>query len=260
MIKAFYEKMMIPDTCKLGKKVYKKLFLENAKLTTGDKNALQQDVDNILWQYTFKPTTIPVQPYEDDNREYHEVALLQVSLKKENRVGRLWEMIYRAIPYPLILIFCFSDHPSQADHQKCLMSLADKRFSHADREAIVAEEFVATPWLDLLRPTENQVRFLESLDVSTWPHTHFFVFYRAAVERVVALACSDYTGAFTVNKKEGLSEGKRLELLRQITKLGQEKCEVENRLKGEKNLGNQVRLNTERKHIKDRMDIIKSQL
>ena len=244
----------------MGKKVYKKLFLENANLTAGDKNALQNDVDSILWQYTFKPTTIPIQPYEDEHREYHEVALLEINLKKDRRVARLCEMIHRAIPYPLILVFGFSNQESKIRNQKCLISLANKRFSHAEREAIVAEDFAATPWLDLADRMANQKDFLKSLDVATWPHRHFYAFYRAAMERVIALACSFHTGVFSLKSGKGSSGENRFELLQEIDKLEQEKSEIQTKLRGEKNLGNQVQLNTERKHIRDRIEVLKSRL
>ena len=93
MIEALYAKMMIPESCRLGKRVFKKLFHDNAKLSSADKKALADDVDTILWQYTFKPTTIPIQPYEDDQREYLEIALLQVNLKQTGRVKRLAEIV-----------------------------------------------------------------------------------------------------------------------------------------------------------------------
>jgi len=47
MIEALYEKIMIPESCRLGKRVYKKLFHENAKLSATDKKALRDDVDTI---------------------------------------------------------------------------------------------------------------------------------------------------------------------------------------------------------------------
>ena len=136
MIEALYEKMMIPESCRLGKRVYKRLFHENAKLSATDKKALSDDVDTILWQYTFKSTTIPIQPYENDQREYHEVALLQVNLKQTGRVNRLAEIVHRAIPYPLFVVF--------VSDTTCSISLAYKRFSKAEKEAIVAEGFQAT--------------------------------------------------------------------------------------------------------------------
>jgi len=252
MIEALYEKMMIPESCRLGKRVYKRLFHENAKLSATDKKALRDDVDTILWQYTFKPTTIPIQPYEDDQREYHEVALLQVNLKQTGRVNRLAEIVHRAIPYPLFVVF--------VSNTTCSISLAYKRFSQAEKEAIVAEGFQATGWLDLSNPTENQAAFLESLDISTWPHTHFFAFYRAAMDRVIALACAEHSGHYSLVIPNGLSVDDRVNKLKQVEKLQQEKLEIQDKLKKEKNLGTQVQLNNRIKQIKDRIEAIKSEL
>ncbi|MBW2605881.1 MAG: DUF4391 domain-containing protein [Deltaproteobacteria bacterium] len=252
MIKALYEKMMIPESCRLGKRVYKKLFHENAKLSATDKKALRDDVDTILWQYTFKPTTIPIQPYEDDQREYHEVVLLQVNLKQTGRVNRLAEIVHRAIPYPLFVVF--------VSDTTCLISLAYKRFSQAEKEAIVAEGFQATGWLDLSNPTENQAAFLESLDISTWPHTHFFAFYRAAMDRVIAWACAEHSGHYSLEIPNGLSVDDRVNKLKKVEKLQQEKSEIQGKLKKEKNLGTQVQLNTQIKQITDRIKAVKSEL
>ena len=252
MIQVLYDSMAIPEACQLGKRVYKKLFYENAKLSATDKKALRDDVDTILWQYTFKPTTIPIQPYEDDQREYHEVALLQVNLKHTGRANRLAEIVHRAIPYPLFVVFVCDT--------TCSISLAYKRFSQADKEAIVAEGFQATGWLDLSNPTENQAAFLESLDISTWPYTHFFAFYRAAMDRVIALECAEHSGHYSLKIPNCFSVDDCVSKLKQVEKLQQEKLEIQGKLRKEKNLGTQVQLNTRIKQIKDRIEAIKSEL
>ena len=247
-----YDSMAIPEACRLGKRVYKKLFHENAKMSATDKNTLNDDVDTILWQYTFKPTTVPIQPYEDDQREYHEVALLQVNLNQTDRVNRLAEIVHRAIPYPLFVVFVFDT--------TCSISLAYKRFSQAEKEAIVAEGFQATGWVDLSNPTENQAAFLESLNITTWPHTHFFAFYRAAMDRVIALACAEHSGYFSLKVPNGLSVAERVDKLKQVENLQQEKSEIQGKLKKEKNLGTQVQMNTRIKQITDSIEAIKREL
>ena len=252
MIETLYEKMTIPESCRLGRRVYKKLFLENGKLNTTDKKALSDDVDIILWQYTFKPTTIPIQPYEDDQREYHEVALLQVNLKQTGRANRLAEIVHRAIPYPLFVVF-ISD-------TTCSISLANKRFSQSEKGAIVAEDFQATGWMDLVNPTPPQVAFLDSLNITTWPHTHFFAFYRAAMDRVIALACAEHCGHYSLEIQDGRSVDDRVNGLKQVEKLQQETLELQGKLKKEKNLGTKVQLNTRAKKITDRIKAIKSEL
>ena len=76
------------------------------------------------------------------------------------------------------------------------MSLAYKRFSHAEKEAIVAEDFVITDWIDLSNPTPIQKEFMASLAIGDLPHTHFFAFYATLVDRLVALDCAGLTGVY----------------------------------------------------------------
>ena len=270
MVEALYAKMMIPESCRLGKRVFKKHFHTNAKLSSADKKALADDVDTIIWQYTFKPTTIQIQPYVDDQREYLEIALLQVNLKRDGRVKRLAEIVHRTIPYPVILIFVTTENTEENPNNKSIqcspciqwfkLSLANKRFSQAGKDAIVAEGFQATSWLDLSNPTENQAAFLKSLDISTWPHTHFFAFYKAAMDRTIALACAEHTGHYSLEIPNGLSVDDRVIKLDQLEKLQQEKYELAGKLKKEKNLGTQVQLNTEIRRIKNQIEKIKAEL
>jgi len=243
MIDVLYEKMTIPGTCRIGKRVFKKLFHENAKLSLTDKKALSEDVDTILWQYIFKSTTIPIMPYDDDQREYHEVALLQVNLKRLGKVNRLAEIIHKAIPYPLIVVF--------VSETICAISLAHKRFSQAERDSIVAEDFQTTCWIDLLNLTIDQVSFLESMNVTTWPFIHFFAFYRAAMNCVVALACAEHSGHYSLESANGHSLDEQIFMLKHIDELQQEKTGIQHKLKKEKNLGTQVQLNMQIKQIND---------
>jgi hypothetical protein len=112
----------------------------------------------------------------------------------------------------------------------------------------------------LSNPTKNQATFLESLDMSTWPHTHFFAFYRAAMDRVIALACAEHSGHYSLKIPNGLLVDDRVNKLKQVEKLQQEKSEIRGKLKKEKNLGTQVLLNTRIKQITDRMEAFKSEL
>ena len=121
MIETLYERLGIPDTCHLGKRVYKRLFQENADLSPTDKKALREDIATVTWCYTLRPSTILIQVYKDDEREYDEIVVLQVDLKAEKRVFRIAEVVHRSIPYPLLLVFSLGN--------RVALSLAHKRFS-----------------------------------------------------------------------------------------------------------------------------------
>lgn len=249
MIEPLYEAMVLPESCRLGMRVFKKQFHEYGNLSASDKKAFADDVDTIVWQYALKPSTISIMPYEDDQREYLEIAILQVNLKRTNRVNRLSEVIQRAIPYPVILIFVAEAAFS--------ISLAYKRFSQTENDAIVAEAFQTTGWLDMSHQNDYESAFLCSLDITTWPHTHFYAFYRAAMDRVVALACAEHSGCYELPVANGSSTRVRSEQLKKIENLLQEKAELKRRLKREKNLGTQVQLNTQVKKITDCINAIK---
>ena len=88
----------------------------------------------------------------------------------------------------LVIVFAFKT--------TCALSLAHKRFSQTEKGAIVAEDFILSGWIDLAVPTPVQQSFLDSLAFSELPHTHFFAFYSALMDRPVALDCARLTGEY----------------------------------------------------------------
>ncbi len=253
MIQALYDKLAIPDTCHLGKRVFKKLFHENAKLGATDKKALRDDIDTITWVYTLKPTTIPIHVYKDDGREYDEIALLQVDLKTQKRTGRIVEIIHRAIPYPLVLVFVLESSVA--------MSLAHKRFSQAERGAVVAEEFVTTDWIDLSpgSPTCVQQAFLDSLAVTELPQTHFYAFYSTMMDRLIALDCARLTGEYRIEAAAERREARR-ERLAQCHELEVRIAETRAAAKREKQINRLADLNIEIRRLQGQLAEMATQL
>jgi hypothetical protein len=248
MIQALYDKLAIPETCHLGKRVFKKLFHENAKLGATDKKALRDDIDTITWVYTLKPTTIPIHVYKDDEREYEEIALLQVDLKTQKRTGRIVEIIHRAIPYPLVLVFVFETSVA--------ISLAHKRFSQAERGAVVAEEFVTTDWIDLGpgSPTPVQQAFLDSLAVTKLPQTHFYAFYSTMMDRLIALDCARLTGEYRIDPGNAAERREaRRERLAQCHELEVRIAEARAAAKREKQINRLADLNVELRRLQGRL-------
>ncbi|MDI9432133.1 MAG: DUF4391 domain-containing protein [Planctomycetota bacterium] len=244
MIDALYKRLAIPDACYLDKRVFKTLFHEHVVLGITDKKAFREDIDTITWQYTLKPSTIPVQPYTDDQREYLEIAILQVDLKTLKRTGRIVEVIHRAIPYPVVIVLALE--------ATCALSLAHKRFSQAEKGAIVAEEFVTTDWIDLVAATPIQTAFLDSLAVSGLPHTHFFALYSALVDRVTALECARLTGQYRLESAAERRETRR-QRLAACHELEVLIAEHKAAIKAETQFSHQVELNMKVKDLQSRL-------
>ena len=88
MIKVFYKSFAIPEKCFFGKKIFKKLFLENGNLDMNDKKVIKDDILEIIWVYSLKPETLNIPPFINTKYNYDEIAIIQVNLieKKESIV------------------------------------------------------------------------------------------------------------------------------------------------------------------------------
>ena len=259
----FLENLEIPNSCRLDKPVFKKLFLDASDgkrgvLDATDKKCLKDDILRVRWLYTLKPSTINIAAYGDDSREYPEVAILHVELNNSSRAARIAHFINRSIPYPLVLLFT-----AEIDgHTSMSISLADKRINLADKEKWVLEDSVNSGWLRLEDQSAPESEFIKSLKVSALPFTDFWRFYQALMERVIALNCAIHSGDFKLDalstnggaSNQGVG---RLEKLRELEKLGVQKAEIANKLKKERQMGRQVDLNIKVKKLSDRIAGIK---
>jgi len=252
MIEMFYEKLDVPESCSLGKRLFKRMFYENAQLNATDKKAFSEDIEEIVWHYTLKPETIGIPRYEDDDREYHEVAIIQVNLKRPGRYKRIAEIMQRAIPYPMMIVF--------VEESRIALSLADKRINRADKEKIVVEQFHLTDWFNLEDPAQFEADFLKSCSVKSFSYNHFYDFYSDLIRCVVALQCATHSGSFTLAGDKQKTTDVRLEDLAEIERLQQERTTLKEKLKKEKNLGTQVQLNTQVKRITDQINSIKARI
>ena len=240
MTDPIYKYLALPESCFLGKRVYKNLFLKNAQLGAADKKAFDQHVDFILWQYTLKPATVPITVYHDDQREYLEIAVLQANLHQVDRQPRIAEAIHRAIPYPLLLVL--------ACDSRAAVSVAGKRFSQSDKSQIVAEELLSTEWLnpDTTITLEND--FLNSLKFTMLPQTNFYTLYCGYIERIIAHQCAKFTGQYTLGTPGTDWQTRRVQLAK-CRRIEENISQLRRDLKAETQFNRQVELNMRIKGI-----------
>lgn len=252
MIETFITRLEIPESCALNKRVFKKLFEENTRLDITDKKALKDDVQEIRWLYTLKPSTINIPRYADELRDYPEVAILLVTLSTPIRFKRVAAFIQRAIPYPLMLIFSYED--------SIALSLADKRINQADNTKLVVEANFETDWIDLEKPTAHQLQFMDDLSIKRLSFLNFYAFYQDICQRVIALNCANLTGRYNLKAGDGAGQQTRVEMLRELQKLEQAQVELRNKLKKETQLGRQVELNSQIRKLGEQMEAMKQRL
>lgn len=252
MSQALFEKMNIPKVCEINKPVFKKLFLDNGGLDATDKKILKDDVDKIRWAYTLKPSTINISAYQDEQREYLEVAVLQIDLTNASKLKRIAGFIQKSIPYPLVLIF--------TDGENFCMNVADKRISQADKRKLVIEDSWITEWINPTSVNDVQSQFMEDCAISKLPFTNFYAFYQGLKERVIALNAAAQSGSYNLEKQGGKNTELRVLNLNEIDKLSSLKSELQNKLKKEKQMGKQVEINTQIKQINDQLNELKRKI
>ena len=245
MIETLDMRMGLPKSAYLGKRIYKKLFQENAKLGVTDKKALREDVDTITWEYSLKPSTIPIKAFSDEKHEYLEIALIQVNLTSRKRADRLAEIVHRTIPYPILLVF--------VEGVSFRLSLAPKRFSQAEKGAIVADEFFATQWMDPSALEEPEESFLDSLAISSLPSTDFKALYLGLVNRVLALECAVRTGIFAIERDAACVKSRR-RTLAECRELEAQIAEERTALKKEEQFNRQVESNIKIKKLEKKLE------
>lgn len=244
MTDSIYKYLAIPDTCFLGKRVFKNLFLKNAQLGAADKKAFDQDVDSILWQYTLKPATVPITPYRDDHREYLEVAVLQANLHQVARHQRIAEAVHRAIPYPLLLVL--------ACESRVTLSVANKRFSQSEKSKIVAEEIFSTDWLNPDSATGVEFDFLGSLNFRALPQANLYTLYCGYIERIIAHQCAKFSGKYTLQPPAADWQSRRDQLAK-CQQIEQNISELRRQLKSETQFNRQVELNMQIKGMEKKL-------
>ncbi len=236
-----YDALEVPDSCFLGKRVFKKLFLEHGELRPADKKVLSRDVGNVVWQYTLKPGTIAIRSYADEKREYLEIAILEVELSDRKSAQRIGEVVHRSIPYPVVLVL--------ADEAGCCLSLAAKRFSRSRAGTVVAEEQTSTPWLEEEHLNDEQGHFLASLSLRQLPQTHFLELYQALLQRVLTLQGAEAGGSFRLDPGRTIEQQR--EDLERLRRLEHEMRDVRSAIHCENAFARKVELNTRLKKLED---------
>ena len=249
----FYQQLGLPEKALLQARIYKKQLLENADLTISDRKWINDDIETIEWRYTLKPATVAIPKYEDAEREYIEIALLHITLKANTHVKRLSEVVQRAIPYPLIVVFEHAD--------SLLISLADKRINRSDSSKLTVEQFFESGWFDKdsVNLTEIHRHFLQNLAFTKLPHLDLYVFYQAIITRFNALEAAKHTGKFTLTA-DLQADKLRQEHLQTIKQLELQLVSLKAKVKNETQFNRKLETNILIKQIKQQIQHITTQL
>ena len=160
----FYENIGLPDRAKIDRVIHKTDFYRNAGLSSADKKQFEA-IEKIRWLYAMKMENTNIQPYKDEIRDYPEIEVIEVKLRGEKKLDRLAEIIMRAIPYPMLLVFNLDD--------KYQLWMGKLRQNQLDSTGMVLESTEHTDWLDC------QKEFWKKLDMTKISAMDFCALYEA---------------------------------------------------------------------------------
>lgn len=195
----------LPPAAAVGQRVPKKLLLENGAPTAADKRLINEGVEELRWAAVLKPSTCGVPEFRDAVREYVEIAVLHVRLRPTTKVGRLIELIHRAVPYPVLLV--------EEDAEVRRLSLAHKRFSLNEASKVVLDGEPES--VEVSAPNgEFAAAFLQALSMSRQPKGTLYALYQGWLDTVLALKTAAITGQFTIHDSASRVELRRRALQR----------------------------------------------
>lgn len=182
--------LALPDGALVDRRVPKTLLIENGAPTARDKRCIREDVEELRWLAVLKPTTVGVAAYRDAEREYLEIAVLQLTLRAGARAARLTELVHRAVPYPVLLTARLRDATQ--------LSLAHKRWSQGETGKIVLDGDVVAVDLGAGTPDEVETAFRGALALSRQPRASLHALYQGWMNLLLALRVAGVTGALVV--------------------------------------------------------------
>lgn len=230
----------LPASAMVGKRVPKSMLHEHGAPTAADKRQINEGIEQLVWVAALKPTTIGVAEYRDELREVLEIAVLQLTLRAAAKVGRLIELVHRAVPYPVLLV---ADQGSNAS-----LSLAQKRWSQAEAGKTVLEGVVVSVEWDAEKDAERWPAFRNALGLGQQPRTSLEALYQGWIDTLLALQAARVTGAFSVPTNPEQA-GLRREALQESARLTREIARLRLAAAKERQMARRVELNLELKRL-----------
>ncbi len=203
----------LPISCRLDRRVPKKLLLENGAPTAADKRRINDGIEEFFWIAALKPTTIGVPEYRDTEREYLEIAVLRLVLRAGAKTTRLLELVHRAVPYPLILI---AEQTGQIG-----ISAAHKRWAQNEAGKTVLDGEIVSADCDGVRDVDYLPTFSATLALGRQTHANLYSLYQSWVDVLLALKAARVTGVFRLAANAGDAAARR-DALRECARLDAE--------------------------------------
>lgn len=179
-----------PDCAAVKQRIPKKMLIEMGAPTAADKRAISDGIEEIQWLAALKPATIGVPAYQDQVRDYLEIAVLSLKLRPEAKANRIAELLHRAIPYPVLLL---THSPAGIS-----LSLAHIRWAQNEAGKTVLDGEVLEAQFDNQGRPALLAQFIQALALEKQPRQSLHTLYQGWLDTVLAWQAAQVTGVFAL--------------------------------------------------------------
>ncbi len=242
----FYEKLNISENCLVNQTIFKKTFLESVDLLVSDKKLINDHIKKVVWKYCLKPDNTNISVYKDDEREYYEIEIIEVQLNETNKVKRIAEIIMRAIPYPILLVFI-------NDNQIQLVT-GDMRKNLSDSSKVMVDNFVCTDWFEIESENQFVEKLLADLNFKQLNFTNFYLMYRDLEAKLNNFNIAKLKDTVEVPAPSNVSDTDRKNFYDEIKSIDIKIESIQKQLKKNSPLNEKVEASVKIKALKDRKE------
>ena len=233
--------LALPAGTHVDRRVPKTLLIENGPATAADKRRIRDGVEEIRWLAVLKPTTVGVSEYRDSVREYLEIAVLKLTLRRGAGAERLTELVHRAVPYPVVL---FVRHQGSVG-----LSLAHKRWSQNESGKTVLDGGVISAVLGDDGGSELPSAFVRAMALRSQPRATLYALYQGWIDTVQALDAALVTGEFTM-PTSAAAAAERAAAIDEYRRLEAQIAQLQAMARKEKQLSKRVAMNLQRAELR----------
>lgn len=240
-----------PESAAVNQRIPKKMLVETGAPTAADKRAITDGIDDIHWLAALKPGTVGIPAYQDEARDYLEIAILSIKLRPEAKASRIAELVHRAIPYPTFLMAHSLGGIS--------ISLAHKRWAQNEAGKTVLDGDILEANLYSPERTDLVQLFVDALPLEKQPRSSLHALYQGWMDTVIALQTAFVTGIFSVSSSREQAAARHQALL-ESKRLQAELGRLRNLAAKERQVAKQVELNLTIKRIQGDLGVILGKL
>ncbi len=244
-----FEYMNIPDSCKVGNTIFKKLFYENASMSSKDKDLFKDSVEKVVWEYSIKPDTLNIPTYKDETREYDEIAIISVRINDRTKCKKVAEIIQKTIPYPILLVLGQED--------EVMLNVTHKSINQIDSSRNTIDEMLSTQWIKNSKLSEKDNKFLSLINIKNFLFTNLYSFYNEIVKKINLYIASEFS---TNTLNEGVDVDRVKEITDNIVHMKGEIESFRRELKNEMHFNKKMRINIKIKELENKISEYKELL